>query len=348
MKKRFNWTVVSLIVNVVLILVLIVAVIGGRGGNYKKSADAYREYGYDESSSAWYGGYAEEPAMAEETEYEEDAEMNGYSKSASSADNDDDTVNVDEEAIKKGEKLVYSANISLETREYQAHKAQIFEVIKANGVVVESMSENTYDTTTHGSFTLRVPYDKYETVYNALCASDAGWAVRSASSQVTNMTKQYSKLTAQIEAYEQERATLLELLKSAENVSETLEIQDRLAWLNSDLQYYYNQREDIDADVLMSTIYLEMQEIKIYRPAQNEPYTFGERIRMAFQDGLDTFEGFCQDVALFFVEGWLFLGLLGILIVVIVIIVKKSRKRRMKKAAAEAAVSGPEEESETE
>ena len=69
---------------------------------------------------------------------------------------------------------------------------------------------------------------------------------------------------------------------------------------------------------------------------------------MAFQDGLDTFEGFCQDVALFFVEGWLFLGLLGILIVVIVIIVKKSRKRRMKKAAAEAAVSGPEEESETE
>ena len=78
------------------------------------------------------------------------------------------------------------------------------------------MSENTYDTTTHGSFTLRVPYDKYETVYNALCASDAGWAVRSASSQVPNMTKQYSKLTAQIEAYE--RATGKPIVKPS-NIS---------------------------------------------------------------------------------------------------------------------------------
>ncbi len=344
MKKRFNWTIVSLVVNVVLIVVLVVAVIGSRADGYSKSADR-REYGYDESAAAWNGGYAEEPAMAEEAEYEEDADMNGYSKSTATADHEDDTVNVDEEAIKNGEKLVYSANISLETREYKAHKAQIFEVIKANGVVVESMSENMYDTTTHGSFTLRVPYDKYETVYNALCSSDAGWAVRSASSQVTNMTKQYSKLTAQIEAYEQERETLMELLKSAENVSETLEIQDRLAWLNSDLQYYYNQREDIDSDVLMSTIYLEVQEIKVYRPSQNEPYTFGERMRMAFRDGLDAFEEFCQDVALFFVEEWLFLGLLGILIVVIVIIVKKNRKHSMKKAAVEAAEAQAEEES---
>ena len=326
MKKKINnkGLVISIVVNVLLVLVLLIALInnGLGSGRYAKSA-ADREYGYDESYAAWYD--------EDVAETEEAYEYNGRSEAKSTSANEPG-VEVDEDAIQKGEKLVYTANISLETREYQEHKAKLLEMIKANGVVVESMSENSYDSRTHGSFTLRVPYDKYEAVYQALCSSDAGWTVLSASSRVDNMTKQYSKLSAQIEAYEQERETLLELLKQADNVSETLEIQDRLAWLNSDLQYYYNQREEIDSDVLMSTIYLEVQEIKI-RQQSAQPYTFSERIQMAFEDGMNAFVEFCEDVALFFAGSWLFLGLIVIIVVVIIILCKAAKKRRAKKAA---------------
>ena len=327
MKKQIKnkGLLVSIVVNVLLVVILVIACFGDRlgSGKYAKSADHGAYYGYDESAAAWYD---EDVAEAEEG-----YEYNGRSE-AKAADPEEAGVDVDEEAVKNGEKLVYTANISIESKEYQAHKARIFEVIKANGVVVENMSEDSYDSRFHGYFTLRVPYDKFEVVYQALCSSEEGWTVRSASSRVENMTKQYSKLTAQIEAFEQERETLLELLKQAENVTETLEIQDRLAWLNSDLQYYYNQREEIDSDVLMSTIYLEMQEIQV-RQQSVQPYTFSERIQMAYQDGKDAFLEFCEDFALFFVGNWLFLGSIVIIVVIIIVLHKAGKKRRMKKAA---------------
>ncbi len=323
-KNKSNWLIVSVIGNVLAVIILVCLFWNSYTG---ASGSKYADAAYEESAAAWAG--------VEEVETEEEMPAEGYSN-AKSTEEDVADIDVDAEAVRNGEKLVYTANIFLETKDYKAHKARIYEIVQAHGGVIESSSEENYDTVTHGYWTLRIPYDQYQAAYQELCSADAGWMVRQASSRVENMTKQYSKLTSQIEAYEQERETLLELLKNAENVSETLEIQDRLAWLNSDLQWYYNQREDIDTDVQMSTIYLDLQEIK-ERQQSRQPYTFSERIRYAFENGKDAFLSFCAGFVLFFVRNWLFIGLLIVLGLILLGIVRSTKKRRQKKAAAKPA-----------
>ncbi len=320
-KKKMVW---RLIIAGIMIVVIAVIVISALSDSYSG-----RKYSADNSSAAYYeeGKYwAAEEAEAPMSEEKASDEMAAG-------------VMVDVDAVQNGEKLVYTANISLETRTYPQHRDMIYALQSQYGAVIEDMSESGGQYARYGSFTLRVPYQHFEEVYRLLTSDEAGWTVVSASSRVENMTKQYSKLTAQIEAYEAEKEALMALLKEAASVTETLEIQDRLAWLNSDLQYYYNQRETIDSDVEMSTVYVNLNEIEPPRVQEEHKYSFAERSEAAFSSGLEKFKDFWAEVALFFVESWTFLLVLAALLAAALLIGKAAVKRKARRRAEK-----PEEE----
>ena len=332
MKKKW-WILPVSIVGCLAVVMIVIIAMGGSGkksGYYAEYSSAAFDYARNEakSTAAEYGAYAEEdyveaPMEAEESYAKEEAYDENYNG-----------VDVDEEAVRKGEKLIYSADISLETKAYKKHRDFLYSLSSQYGVIIEDMSENSYDTVKYGSFTLRVPYENFAEVYQLLTSDDEGWSVMSASSRVENMTKQYSKLTAQIEAYEAEKEALLALLKEAATVSETLEIQDRLAWLNSDLQYYYNQRNDIDEDVEMSTIRVRLQEVWTQVEKQKPILTFGERVDNAFAYSKQRLVDGLENTAIWFVENWI--GIIAFLVfaaIVLAIIRKVCKKHRNKKAA---------------
>ena len=308
MKKK----TVLIIAIVCVVLIIVTAVFGSAKNADKSSEESRSAYAAAESSAAAYGTYYEEEVATEEADAKEAPA----------------SVAVNEEAIQQGEKLVYSADISLESRSYIEHRNFIYGLTEKYDVIIEDMSENAYDSVRYGSFTLRVPYQNFTEVYRLLSDEQNGWKLIAASSRVENMTKQYAKIASQIEAFETEKATLTELLKEATSVSETLEIQDRLAWLNSDLQYYYDQRENIDSSVSMSTIRVSLQEIKVPE-IQKSDYTFGERAAVSFRSGLARFAAFWQNLALAVINGWTFILLFAAVVFCAILCRKHIRRKKI-------------------
>lgn len=279
--------------------------------------DAQFRSGYGASSVMTNASSAEMMDMAAE-----DADY-AYEESSASG------IEVNTDAIERGEKLVYNASVSLQTKEYARDKKAVLDVIRQYSAIIESTSESDSsgrysDTGMTIYWQIRVPYESFNDVYDALTSED-GWSVVSASANVSNLTERYSMNASYIEAYQIEKETLLKLLEQATRISDILEINDRLASVNSELKYYTDSNRSIDKDVEYSTISVSLSEVRKYA---SEKVKFKTRFGEAVQDAGRLFVAFIEGIVLFITRYSLFLVLIAGIGVVVGIIVKRKRKKK--------------------
>ena len=318
MKKRY--TAVAAILAAALFLV-------SCGGSSLSSSNSSASYAAKETE------YAAAEAAAGDYEAMDMDEAGGavYSKDSGSEES--------ETALRPqdGQKIVYTANLSIQTLEYDKSAASIRKKIKEAGGFSEAESEydrdynwyNYNSSSSHTrslSITARIPSDKFEAFLNSLSGDGK---IMSKSVNAENISQVYANKETYKKALEKEQERLLAMMDKAETIEEMITVETRLSEVERQLNVYKTDLSQMDKDVEFSTVYIDLQEVKRYTETV-ETTTFREKLAFAFEDAIHSFKGFCEDVVLFVVRYFPYLIIIAILIA---LFIRWLRKRRAQKIA---------------
>lgn len=183
-------------------------------------------------------------------------------------------------------KWIVTVDIYAETEDLDALLSALTEQIAAMSGYVEDQSiynGSAYSTRRYrnADLTIRIPAEDVDDFTQAV----AGVAnVISSSKNLEDVTLQYSDTETRVKALETEQTRLLELMESAENMADLLEIESRLTEVRYELERYSSRLKLYDNQIDYATIDLDIQEVQEYTPTE-EP-TFWQRIRDGFLSSL--------------------------------------------------------------
>ena len=199
-------------------------------------------------------------------------------------------------------KIIYTANLTLESKDYDAARAALDAALAEAGGYMESSDEYANSGSRRSlSLTLRVPQENYESFLAAVAATGN---VTYKSQQAEDVTTQYMDIEARLDSLKEQRARLQELKASADNLSDLLQIESSLSDVQYQLESYQSQLDWYSRQVECCTVYLSLEEVQTYTPVEEG---FGSRIQNALREGWSGFVETVQSAAVFLVGHWPFL-----------------------------------------
>ena len=319
----------------IAILAAALCLSGCGGSNNMSSSGSYYEPAMN--SEAKEAGYAAAESAAGAYEYDS-AEMEEAMESSEDAAFTQDS-GADNSALRPqdGQKIVYTASLSMQSLEYDQSAASIRRKIREAGGFSEAESEydkdynwyryNSSSSSTRSlSITARIPSDKFEAFLNSLSGDGK---IMSKSVNAQNISQVYANKETYKKALEKEQERLLAMMDKAETIEDMITVETRLSEVERQLNSYKTDLSQMDKDVEFSTVYIDLQEVKRYTETV-EKTTFREKLGFAFEDAISSFRDFCEGVILFVVRNFPFLILFA---VVVALIVRWLAKRRAQKIA---------------
>ena len=244
-------------------------------------------------------------------------------------------------------KIIYSANVQVETTDFDGSLEKLEALVAEYGGWVESssVSGSNYADRSRGSvsrrsanYTLRIPSDRFQELMGSL--SDLG-NVPYSHMYTENVTAQYYDVQARLTAYTAQEQRLLEMMELAETVEDIIILEDRLTEVRYTIDSLQSSLNNWDRQVDYSTVYLDLNEVQEYRPEPQVQPSYGQQLLSALKEGLHDAGSFFKALLLGIAGSLPLLVFLAIVIVVIVLLVKRNRKRREEKRAAKKAAQTP-------
>ena len=242
-------------------------------------------------------------------------------------------------AQQESDKLIYSANLTMQTLKYEQTMESIHKKISdCDGFVqYEDESDNNYNwynssssgSTRYAEIEARIPSDSFESFLSSL---EGDGQIMNRHVNVDNITQSYSETSATVKAYEIERDRLLDMMDRAETIEDMIAVEERLSQVESELNIYKTSLAGMDRDVEYSTVHISVEEVHKYTEEPDNS-TFFSRLKETIKNSWHAF--------LRFLEGFLHLliYLLPFIILVLVIflivraIVKKVDRNRPQRMA---------------
>ena len=241
------------------------------------------------------------------------------------------------------EKIIYSADATLETTDFDAAISGVIELVEKNGGWVESSSINgaNYYNISRGNsynrsayYVLRIPGDKFQLMMNSL--SELG-NVPYTHIYTENVTAQYYDTQARLTAYKAQESRLVEMMAIAETVEDVIAIEDKLTDIRYRIDSLQTSLNNWDRRVNYSTLNLGVEEVKEYTPDEKK-ISYGQELLKAFTDAIEGVGEFFKDALVFVVSAIPALVIIAVLFFVLRPVLKKSgarcKARREKKAEA--------------
>ncbi len=313
------------ILAVLLTLVLLLGLLTGCGASEAPMADM--EYSKNESAPM------EEPAMPEE-------EAGGFATYQSMTTDDVADGMAVEPVQTYAEKIIYTGQVYLETREFDEAVASLDKAVKEFGGFVQDSSVNGHtrnydDGTTEvvnrwGIYTVRIPVEKFDAFMSL--AGELG-NVTSSSRSAENVTSQYTDHEARLSSLKIQEERLLAMLEESGDLESLIQLEARLSEVRYEIESIERSLRDLDQRLAYSTVTVELQEVEVYTPTATTRRSFGEKIADAFRDGWSSFSRGFQNFSVSLVYSLPTLILLAVIAVVGVVCGKRYiRKRKNKKS----------------
>ena len=234
--------------------------------------------------------------------------------------------NAAEATDETAQKIVYNADLSMESTDFNAARDALLAAAEANNAWLEysSVSGTEKDHDRYAYFTVRVPVENYRAFL-----ADVGEAgsVLNLSESAQNITSSYIDVQARLSALEAQRDRLNELADQAETTADLLEIESQLSDVQYQLESYTQQLRNMDTQVSYSTVDISLNEVATLTPTGT---SFGEKIADAFKGGWHGFVVFVQGLILVLIYLWPVLALGGGIALLVVALVTRHRKKHPK------------------
>lgn len=237
------------------------------------------------------------------------------------------------------EKIIYTANRTIETTEFDASVAAIEQLLTANGGFIANSSVNgrtkynSDGTSTvvnrYGSFTLRVPVQNYRAMLDSM--GELGNII-SKSENAENITARFTDREARKLSLETQEKRLLELMAKAEDMSDIVTLESRLAEVRYEIESIESTLRNWQSQVDYSTVYINLTEVAKYTPTVPVQRSFWERITAAiagsWEDFVDGSQDFLIDLIYALPGLIIFIIIVAVLIIIIVKLVRRCKRKR--------------------
>ena len=304
----------------ILALILMVSLLTGCGGAAMNNATS--DWSPQESTNGGsmkgdydYGyGWAEDSVASPEVP---GSSMSGSDVSGSALNN---------------AKIIYTADMTLETRDFDQASAALTALVSSVGGYFESRELNQGSTYRSVYCVIRVPASRF-IEFLEQAGEVAHMTYRNEYSQ--NVSEAYYDLEARLTTQRTKLQRLQELLAKADNMADIITIESAIADTELQIEYLTGSLRKYDSLIDYSTVNLSLREV--YRLSNEEvtPVTFGERLASAFQRGLDRGIDNLEDFVISIARNWLTLIVWAVVIAVAVVLVRRRiRKRRAEKSGS--------------
>ena len=217
------------------------------------------------------------------------------------------------------EKIIYSANVTVETLDFDAALAGLPAYIKEYGGFVQQSDTNgpgitegrysatdnagdnialPYETRT-ATFVIRIPQDRFDDAVTAL--GDLG-SVKNKHLSAVNVTAQYYDLQKRVDTLLIQEERLLAMLTKADAVEDMIALESRLSDVRYSIESVQAQQANISRDADYSTLTLNIWEVTKYTRPASANQTLPDRIKTAWAVGWDAFTGFLAGLVVVIVE----------------------------------------------
>ena len=266
-------------------------------------------------------------------------EGSGLSVSGVTNSVDSSAADSSDSAVIDTEKIIYSADASVETTEFDDCIEKLNSLIESYGGFIEqsSICGNNYSAISRGysslryaSYTIRIPSRHFNTLMSSLPTLGN---VPYNNTYTENITTQYYDTQARLNAYKTQEQTLLSMLEKAETVEDLIAIEDKLTDVRYSIESLQSTLTNWDREVSYSTVNLSINEVTVYTPAQ-EP-GFGEKVASAFKSGWKDAVQFLQDLFIWLLEvlpSVLFAVIIAAAIIVVILSIRRRAKKRRQQA----------------
>lgn len=196
-------------------------------------------------------------------------------------------------------KIIYTANLTLETRDYDTARAALDAALSDADGYMESSSEYTNtDSTRSVSLTLRVPQDRYKSF---LAAAAQSGSVTYQNQQAEDITTRYMDTEARLASLTAQRTRLQELQAQADTLADLLEIESSLSDVQYQIESWQSQLDWYSNQVSCCTVYITLNEVETLTPTST---SFGAKLLAALRNGWTGFVSGAQAAAVFLVGAW--------------------------------------------
>lgn len=254
-------------------------------------------YSANSSAASTAGGFTTQQAMLDAT-----PEAVTYDLDQAAVLSENDAAAAEDRQASTSPKIIYTANLTLESKDYDTARAALDAALNDAGGYLESSSEySDVGSSRSVNLTFRVPEENYQSFLDAV--AQAG-NVTYKSQQAEDVTTQYMDIEARLDSLKEQRTRLQELKASAENLSDLLQIESSLSDVQYQLESYQSQLDWYSRQVECCTVYLSLEEVQTYTPVDEG---FGSRIQNALREGWSGFVETVQSAAVFLVGHWPFI-----------------------------------------
>lgn len=240
----------------------------------------------------------------------------------------------DDAALTTDRKLIQTAWMELESRDYAQALAALEQMVTDCGGYIESRSEqggSLYSSrynARYASITARIPADKLEA---AMGMAGELCNVVSRSTDVADVTESYTDTEARLKTLRLQEERLLEILSKATQLTDVLELESRLSDVRYQIESYEATLRNYDSRVSYSTLHITLQEVVEYSIINDPPQTLGQRLSDGFKDSMRLVKNSAED-ALVWLVTYLPLVLLWAVILAVVVWLVLRLVRRAQKA----------------
>ena len=246
-----------------------------------------------------------------------------------------------EEANYGGHKIIKTASMGLETREFESDLNYIKQkVVDMGGYIASSYvtgrkPENYGDPGRYANLSLRIPQQRME----AFLAEARGVAtVTYENSGGEDITSAYFDTESRLKIYETQRDRIMALLEKAETMEDIITLETELSRLTYEIENLTTQLKRWDDLVDFATVNIDINEIPPAMAVASDD-SVGTRITEGFNSTLSGMIVFFESLFVFIIAASPALVLIA-LIVFIILFFTRRHSRKMAKKRAEAPAQG--------
>ena len=287
-----------------LVLVLSLAACGG-----SKSA----EFAAEAPSSTADMVYPMEPEMAEEMGFDFGSTASGGTNSGA--------------AYPAGQKLIRTAQMNLETTDFEKAVQGLADLTEQMGGYFESSSVGKRSNGRWADYTVRIPAEKYQSFLDqagALCHET--WR----DTQQEDISERYYDTQGRLKTQQIKLERLQALLAKAENMEDIITIESAISETEQMIDDLSGTLRHYDGQVDYATVSISLSEVYKLSSVEEVPDSFMSRLGKAFTGGWADFADGLENFAVALAYGWMWVLVLAVIVVAVIRVLRK--RRRAKKA----------------
>jgi hypothetical protein len=215
--------------------------------------------------------------------------------------------------------------VNLVVEQFDPIPAQVEALVnRFNAYVARSQITGSPGSPRRGQWTLRVPAERYEAFL--LAAREIG-EVESVSSDSQDVTEEFYDVEARIRNMKQEETRLLELLsKATGKLEEVLAVERELARVRGEIEQMEGRLRVLSNLTAMSTVTLDVREIKGYVP--EEAASYGTQVRRAWRGSVTALGATAQAFSILLIAVLPWIGVILIPALLVLVVLRRIRRAR--------------------